>query len=75
MLYKGVELTRWLVFAQAPPPIDVNEPKKVAEAVGKWGLDYVVCALLSSMNPLCITLACTPCLTQVSTYFIAMYVY
>ena len=28
--------------SKAPPPIDKEEPRKVAEAVGKWGLDYVV---------------------------------
>lgn len=28
--------------SRAPPPLDVDEPKKVAEAVTKWGLDYVV---------------------------------
>ena len=28
--------------SRAPPPLDVNEPDKVAEAVTKWGLDYVV---------------------------------
>lgn len=28
--------------SQAPPPIDANEPRKVAEAVAKWGLDYIV---------------------------------
>mmetsp|Transcript_31322 Transcript_31322/g.78799 ORF Transcript_31322/g.78799 Transcript_31322/m.78799 type:complete len:405 (-) Transcript_31322:30-1244(-) len=28
--------------SKAPPPIDPNEPKKVAEAVSKWDLDYVV---------------------------------
>jgi len=28
--------------SNAPPPIDPNEPKKVAEAVSKWDLDYVV---------------------------------
>ena len=28
--------------AKAPPPVDSGEPRKVAEAVTKWGLDYVV---------------------------------
>ncbi|KAL3795081.1 hypothetical protein ACHAWO_009244 [Cyclotella atomus] len=28
--------------SRAPPPLDADEPKKVAEAVTKWGLDYVV---------------------------------
>lgn len=28
--------------AKAPPPVDAGEPRKVAEAVTKWGLDYVV---------------------------------
>ena len=28
--------------SRAPPPLDVEEPNKVAEAVTKWGLDYVV---------------------------------
>ena len=28
--------------SRAPPPLDVDEPTKVAEAVTKWGLDYVV---------------------------------
>ena len=26
----------------APPPLDVEEPEKVSEAIHKWGLDYVV---------------------------------
>ena len=28
--------------SRAPPPLDVEEPEKVAEAIQKWGLDYVV---------------------------------
>jgi len=28
--------------SRAPPPIDPNEPEKVASSVGGWGLDYVV---------------------------------
>jgi len=28
--------------SNAPPPIDEGEPRKVAEAVAKWGLDYIV---------------------------------
>ena len=28
--------------AKAPPPLDPDEPQKVAEAITKWGLDYVV---------------------------------
>ena len=28
--------------SNAPPPLDPNEPQKVAEAIGKWGLDYIV---------------------------------
>lgn len=28
--------------SRAPPPLDVEEPNKVAEAIKKWGLDYVV---------------------------------
>lgn len=28
--------------AKTPPPLDVNEPCKVADAIIKWGLDYVV---------------------------------
>lgn len=28
--------------SKAPPPVDAGEPRKVAEAVTKWGLDYVV---------------------------------
>lgn len=28
--------------SKAPPPLDEQEPQKVAEAVLKWGLDYVV---------------------------------
>ena len=28
--------------SRTPPPLDPNEPQKVAEAVTKWGLDYVV---------------------------------
>ena len=28
--------------SRTPPPLDVEEPKKVAEAVTQWGLDYVV---------------------------------
>ncbi len=33
--------------ANAPPPLDVNEPLNVAKAVASWGLDYVV---LTSVN-------------------------
>jgi lipoic acid synthetase len=28
--------------SRAPPPLDPNEPEKVATAITKWGLDYVV---------------------------------
>ena len=28
--------------SRAPPPLDVNEPTKVASAIAAWGLDYVV---------------------------------
>jgi lipoic acid synthetase len=28
--------------SRAPPPLDPNEPEKVANAITKWGLDYVV---------------------------------
>eukprot|EP00521_Asterionellopsis_glacialis_P007978 CAMPEP_0195281824 /NCGR_PEP_ID=MMETSP0707-20130614/970_1 /TAXON_ID=33640 /ORGANISM="Asterionellopsis glacialis, Strain CCMP134" /LENGTH=379 /DNA_ID=CAMNT_0040340747 /DNA_START=54 /DNA_END=1193 /DNA_ORIENTATION=- len=28
--------------SRAPPPLDPNEPEKVASAITKWGLDYVV---------------------------------
>ena len=28
--------------SRAPPPLDDKEPEKVAEAIAKWGLDYVV---------------------------------
>jgi len=28
--------------SRKPPPLDPNEPQKVAEAVSSWGLDYVV---------------------------------
>lgn len=28
--------------SRAPPPLDPNEPEKVASAVAQWGLDYVV---------------------------------
>ena len=28
--------------SKAPPPLDVDEPNKVATAVAKWGLNYVV---------------------------------
>jgi len=28
--------------SRAPPPLDLEEPNKVAEAIRKWGLDYVV---------------------------------
>jgi len=28
--------------SRAPPPLDLDEPRKVAEAVAEWGLDYVV---------------------------------
>eukprot|EP01135_Chromosphaera_perkinsii_P004138 Nk52_evm45s270 gene=Nk52_evmTU45s270 len=27
---------------RAPPPLDPNEPKNTAEAIGKWGVDYIV---------------------------------
>jgi lipoic acid synthetase len=28
--------------SKAPPALDAGEPQKVAEAISKWGLDYVV---------------------------------
>ena len=28
--------------SRAPPPLDAEEPTKVAEAIARWGLDYVV---------------------------------
>lgn len=28
--------------SRAPPPLDPNEPEKVATAIAQWGLDYVV---------------------------------
>ena len=28
--------------SRKPPPLDLDEPRKVAEAVSQWGLDYVV---------------------------------
>ncbi|GKY97603.1 hypothetical protein MPSEU_000718700 [Mayamaea pseudoterrestris] len=28
--------------SKAPPPLDPNEPNKVANAIAQWGLDYVV---------------------------------
>jgi len=28
--------------SRTPPPLDPDEPRKVAEAIHKWGLDYVV---------------------------------
>jgi len=28
--------------SRAPPPLDVDEPRKVADAISRWGLDYVV---------------------------------
>jgi len=28
--------------SRKPPPLDVNEPEKVSDAIVKWGLDYVV---------------------------------
>ncbi|GMH64588.1 hypothetical protein TL16_g03998 [Triparma laevis f. inornata] len=28
--------------SRAPPPVDLDEPQKVADAVKEWGLDYVV---------------------------------
>jgi len=28
--------------SRAPPPLDPNEPEKVAKAISTWGLDYVV---------------------------------
>jgi len=28
--------------SRAPPPLDPDEPRRTAEAVAKWGLDYVV---------------------------------
>mmetsp|Transcript_28533 Transcript_28533/g.51559 ORF Transcript_28533/g.51559 Transcript_28533/m.51559 type:complete len:420 (-) Transcript_28533:190-1449(-) len=28
--------------SRKPPPLDLEEPRKVAEAVSEWGLDYVV---------------------------------
>jgi lipoic acid synthetase len=33
--------------SRAPPPLDPNEPTKVADAIAAWGLDYVV---LTSVN-------------------------
>ena len=28
--------------SRAPPPLDVDEPEKVASAIAKWGLKYIV---------------------------------
>ena len=28
--------------AEAPPPVDKDEPKNVSKAIAAWGLDYVV---------------------------------
>lgn len=28
--------------SKAPPPLDVNEPEKTAEAISRWGLGYIV---------------------------------
>ena len=28
--------------SKAPPPLDANEPYRVAKAILEWGLDYVV---------------------------------
>lgn len=28
--------------ARRPPPLDVDEPRKTAEAVAEWGVPYVV---------------------------------
>ena len=28
--------------SRAPPPLDPEEPQKVAEAIAKWGIDYIV---------------------------------
>ncbi|KAJ1499352.1 hypothetical protein HMI54_011859 [Coelomomyces lativittatus] len=43
----GKECTRGCRFcsvktSRAPPPLDPNEPENTAEAISRWGLDYVV---------------------------------
>jgi lipoyl synthase len=43
----GDECTRGCRFCSVktsrnPKPLDPNEPKRTAEAISKWGLDYVV---------------------------------
>lgn len=47
IMLMGDECTRGCRFcsvktSRTPKPLDSNEPDKVAKAIGKWGLDYVV---------------------------------
>ena len=43
----GDECTRGCRFcsvktSKAPKPLDIHEPENTAEAISRWGLDYVV---------------------------------
>jgi lipoic acid synthetase len=43
----GDECTRGCRFCsvktnRTPPPLDVNEPAHTAEAIARWGVDYIV---------------------------------
>ena len=47
IMLMGDECTRGCRFcsvktSRLPKPLDPNEPRHVAEAISKWGLDYVV---------------------------------
>ncbi|CAG8441471.1 9082_t:CDS:2, partial [Acaulospora colombiana] len=47
IMLMGDECTRGCRFCSVktsrnPKPLDVNEPENVAQAISKWGLDYVV---------------------------------
>ena len=47
LMLRGFSCTRGCAFcsvktSRAPPPLDLEEPRKVAESVKAWGLDYVV---------------------------------
>lgn len=47
IMLMGDECTRGCRFCsvktnRAPKPLDVDEPEKTAEAISRWGLDYVV---------------------------------
>jgi lipoic acid synthetase len=57
----GDECTRGCRFcsvktSRAPKPLDANEPENTAEAIFKWGLDYVVLTSVDRDGMICATM-------------------